>query len=327
MTGWRRSVVPVVLAVLVGGSAAPATASEKVEGRELFRFADLEIIESSGLVDRGDEVLTVNDSGAGAVLYAVDPTTGETVRRTTYTSDDVVDVEALSPGPRRSVYVGDIGDNAAVRESVAVYRIRPGSPRATRFDLVYPGGPRDAEALLVHPRDGRVFVVSKTVFGGTVYVAPNPAAGQTTRLRRFAQVEGLVTDGAFLPDGRRVVLRSYGTASVYSFPGFDLLGTVTLPSQRQGEGISVGRDGRVLLSSEGRNAPVLEIQLPVSLVAPSASSEPTPPESPRPHDTGAQPSDGVLAGGEGGLFSRGRWLLGGAALAAVVGAAIVVRRR
>ena len=34
--------------------------------------------------------------------------------------------------------------------------------------LEYPSGPADAEALLAHPDDGRLFVVTKDVFGGTV---------------------------------------------------------------------------------------------------------------------------------------------------------------
>ena len=124
---------------------------------------------------------------------------------------------------------------------------------APRYTFTYPDGPHDAETLLVHPRTGRLFVVTKSVFGGTVYAAPGRprAGGQPNRLKAFARVTGLVTDGTFLPDGRRVVLRTYGTATVYTFPGFAPIGTVGLPQQRQGEGISVSRTGRVLVSSEG----------------------------------------------------------------------------
>ena len=39
--------------------------------------------------------------------------------------------------------------------------------RATASTLEYPTGPADAEALLAHPRDGRLVVVTKDVFGGT----------------------------------------------------------------------------------------------------------------------------------------------------------------
>ena len=78
----------------------------------------------------------------------------------------------------------------------------------------------------------------------------------------FARVTGLVTDGTFFPDGKRVLLRTYGTATVYTFPGFAPIGTVRLPQQRQGEGISVSRTGRVLISSEGPHSDVLQVSLP-----------------------------------------------------------------
>lgn len=276
MTGWAS-------AAAVAGLVA-ATVPSSV----LFAFADREIAESSGLVDRGGVVYTVNDSGSGPVLYGVDPATGATTSRTTYTGDEVVDVEALAPGRRGTVWVGDIGDNGASRDSVAVYRVRPGTDTSQRFDLTYPDGPRDAEGLLAHPRTGRVFVVSKTVFGGTVYAVPADARpGRTTTMRRFAQVPGLVTDGAFLPDGRHVVLRGYGTATVYTFPGFEPTGTVDLPSQRQGEAISIGADGRVLLSSEGVGSEVLEIELPRRLTADTSA---TPTATPTEAETSDEPA-------------------------------------
>jgi hypothetical protein len=126
-----------------------------------------------------------------------------------------------------------------------------------------------------------LFVVSKSVFGGTVYAAPRRLRDdEPNRLRPFAQVAGLVTDGAFLPDGEHVLLRTYGTASVYTFPGFELVGTVRLPRQRQGEGVSVSPSGRVLLSSEGVRAEVLEVTLPAALTR--ADEAPATPPGPAP---------------------------------------------
>jgi hypothetical protein len=156
--------------------------------------------------------------------------------------------------------------------------VRPGHRDAPRFTLRYPDGSHDAETLLVHPRTGRVFVVTKSPFGGTVYAAPSRLdEGGINRLRVFAHVGGLVTDGSFYPDGRHLVLRTYGTASVYTFPGFALTGTVRLPAQPQGEGISVSASDRVLLSSEGVHADVLQVRLPRSLVATAPVSRPSGP--------------------------------------------------
>jgi hypothetical protein len=275
VTGWRSRAAALVLAgpVLVpvllpgpapaayGGSGDP---DDPVPSRTLFVLEGDDVFESSGLVDRGRVVFTNNDSGDDAVVYGVDSRTGRTVSRTTY-ADSVEDVEALAPGPGGTVWAGDTGDNRERRDDVQVYRVQP----------------RDGETLLVHPRTGRVLVVSKSVFGGTVYAAPpRLRAGSTpNRMRKFAQVAGLVTDGTFFPDGRHVLLRTYGTASVYTYPGFELVGTVTLPAQPQGEGISVSRTGRVLVSSEGVHADVLQVTLPPRLtaeLAPDASPPATP---------------------------------------------------
>jgi hypothetical protein len=280
MTGWASA------AAGLAGLVAAAVPSSV-----LFTFADPEIAESSGLVDAASVVYTVNDSGSGPVLYGVDPATGRTATRTTYTSDDVVDVEALAPGRGGTVWVGDVGDNGADRDGVALYRVRPGGTGdAARLDLRYPDGPRDAETLLAHPRTGRLFVVSKNVFGGTVYaVPPGARPGAPVTMRPFAQVPGLVTDGAFLPDGEHVVLRGYGTATVLTFPAFEVTGTVDLPEQRQGEAISAGRAGRVLVSSEGVGTDVLRVRLPGHLTTPAP--EPTPSPS-----SAAEPSGRPTAG-------------------------------
>lgn len=313
MTGWRSRTGALACVTLLAVASPAGAADDTVDHQTLFRFADPAIAESSGLVDAGQVVYTVNDSGAGPVLYAVDAATGETTGVTTYSHDAVEDVEALAPGRAGTVWVADIGDNATSREQVSLYRVRPGRGDAPRYDLRYPDGPRDAEALLVHPRNGRVFVVSKTVFGGTVYEAAHLDAGTSIRLRPFAQVPGLVTDGAFFPDGRHVLLRSYGTASIYSFPDFDLLDTVTLPAQRQGEAVAIGADGRILLSSEGVHAPVLEVTLPATLAATVAG-------------TPASATDAPGAPSETGSGVDPWWLLGGAAVLAVLAGLVVATR-
>src|SRR5205085_6520149 len=124
-------------------------------------------------------------------------------------------------------------------------------------------------------RDQRVFVVSKSPFGGTVYAAPRTLRGDAeNRLQVFAHVAGLVTDGTFFPDGKHVLLRTYGTASVYTFPAFQPVGTVTLPAQSQGEGISLSATGRVLVSSEGAGTDVLRVDLPRALTTPGPGASP-----------------------------------------------------
>ena len=328
-----RSVLLAVGLLLLGGTSGAAATPERPP-RVVLTFADPAIDESSGLVDAGPVMHTVNDSGDGPRIYTVDKRTGRTVATTTYTSDEVVDVEALAPGRRGGVWVGDTGDNRAVRPSVAVYRVpvlggRVGSRvGSTRFDLVYPDSAHDAEALLVHPRTGRLFVVTKALLAGTVFRAPATLrSGRLNRLTPVATAPGLVTDGAFLPDGRHLVLRDYRQASVYTFPGFRLLRTVTLPPQNQGEGIAVSPAGEVTISTEGAHSAVQQVFLP-------ALPDPTPKSHPPGSDEPALPGSGNpalpdsenpalpdsenpasgpgWAGGDGAWFAAGLLALGAA---------------
>ena len=322
MTGSRRAALA-ALVLLLGVAPAAAADGTLVPSQKLFTFQGHDVYESSGLVDRGSIVWTNNDSGDQAVIYGVDPRTGRTVEKTKY-AGSVSDVEAIAPGSHGTIWAGDIGDNQARRDDVAVYRVTPGHDGdAPTYPLVYPDGPHNAEALLVQPRTQRVFVVTKSAFGGTVFVAPRDLReGRENRLRPFARVAGLVTDGTFYPDGRHVLLRTYGTASVYTFPAFELVGTVTLPAQPQGEGISVSQSGRVLVSSEGAQTDVLQVGLPASLTEPSrspvASPSGPPPDTkgPAPMPEDARPARsagewvviglvGLVIGGLGWLTLRG----------------------
>ena len=279
------------VAALVSTSfTVPVAAEARVE--QVVRFVDPAIDESSGLVDLGDTLLTVNDSGDDAVVYVVDKASGETVGRTTY-AEEVIDVEAMALGPDGDVWVGDIGDNRAHRVSVAVYRLPPVTPgdrtvTAERFDLVYSGGPRDAETLLVHPETGRLGVVSKGLFAGEVYEAPRRLwSDRPNRLRRVGRVGGLVTDGAWFDDGRHLVLRDYGDAEVYDSEGWRSLGRIRMPDQPQAEGLAVEPSGtRVLVSSEGAGEPLYSVAVPPALLRAMAPATETA-TAPAPEGEGA----------------------------------------
>src|SRR4051795_2955258 len=189
-----------VAAVAITGAVLLARDRPPVE--VAFAFQDKAIQESSGLVMTGGTVLTINDSGEeDAVVYVVNPRTGQTVGHTTYSTDHVADVEAVTTGPGGSIWVGDIGDNGADRDHVSVYELPPveageHTVTARRYDLVYSDGPRDAETLLVDPRTGRLHVVTKGLFGGRVYEGPPTLrTDRPNVLRPVARAGGLATDG------------------------------------------------------------------------------------------------------------------------------------
>lgn len=274
-----------LIALLLAGPAGPAVAApaatdpgpEPAIAHEVVTsFSDDRIDEASGLVVRDGRLFTVNDSGDGPHLYEVDLRTGKTLGVTTFADDDPEDVEALAAGSGDAIWVGDIGDNRGVRSSITVHRFVPpaggGRVAAARFRLEYPDRPQDAETLLVHPRTGRVHVVTKSFGrGGTVYRAPrrlDPAA--TNLLEVMGRVPGFLTDGTFLPDGERILLRSYGGAAVHAYPSLEQELTFPLPPQEQGEAVAVGDDGRVYVTSEGRGAEVLALDLPSAQEAEAA---------------------------------------------------------
>ena len=278
----RLAALVVAVPFLLGTAAASADGGDVV-----FRFEDPAIVESSGLVVQDGLFLTTNDSGDSGRVFAVDPASGRTVGVTTWAAQPV-DVEALAPAGPGHVWVGDIGDNSASRASVEVARVPVGAVQrdasATTYELGYPDGPHDAETLLVHPVTGRVYVATKDVFGGALYAAPDELHQGLNQLARLGKVLPLATDGAFFPDGQHLVLRDYGRAVVYTFPGLEEVGELDLPEQQQGEGIAVDADGAVFVGSEGRRAPVLEVPLPAPVRAalrePAAASSPSPTPSP-----------------------------------------------
>lgn len=256
---------------------------------EVCTPTDPALDEISGLVIDGDTLVTTNDSGDGPVLYVLDAATCET-RRTVSWSGTATDVEALAPLGPGHVLVADIGDNTRSRSSISVAAVRLSDGATTTHELRYPDGPHDAEAVLVQPGTRRVLIVTKEVFGGTVYAArlPATASDRPVRLRPQGRALPLVTDGAFL-DGGHLVLRNYGRAVVYAYPDLTAVGEVPLPAQRQGEALAV--DGKALLvASEGVGMPVLRVRVPTAIV--DAMSVPTPGPEPTPT---ASPTTGVEA--------------------------------
>jgi hypothetical protein len=278
-----------VVPFLMGAAAAP-----KHPGHASFSFADPEIVESSGLALRDGLFVTTNDSGDRGRVFTVDPATGKTVGVTSW-ADDPTDVEALAPAGDGEVWVGDIGDNGRSRSSLTVARVPvgPGFRTVTppTFELTYPDGAADAETLLANPRSGRLYVATKDIFGGVLYAAPKHlSADGPNRLRERGSVLAVATDGAFFPDGRHLIVRNYTSAAVYTFPGLEMVDAFPLPDEHQGEGIAVAQDGRVYVSSEGQDQPVLRAPLSAAVRKALAAPRPSPSSSPSPDQPSGQPS-------------------------------------
>lgn len=267
MADGRRIAIAVCVSVpfLLGAAAGARDAPDQA-----FRFTDPDIVESSGLVALpaaagGGQVVTTNDSGDSGRVFTVDASTGSTVGVTSWTPQPT-DVEALAPAGPGHVWVGDIGDNQHERSSIEVLRIPVGRGDRTAppetYELVYPDGAYDAEALLSHPVTGQLFVITKGVFSGAVYAAPQPLRpDRANLLEEVGEAPGIVTDATFLPGGGGVVMRTYGAAHLAAFPSWQPVSSLDLPQQDQGEGVTVaGR--QLLISTEGARSRVLRVALP-----------------------------------------------------------------
>lgn len=295
----RRQWLSAALLLVLAAALPRASGAGYGSAQLLCKFRDPEVSESSGIASssRSDRFFfTHNDSGDQARFFAVD-LNGRTVAVFTVPGAKNVDWEDMArtrdEQGRSVLYFADIGDNAAQRGSVQLYRVpepevnpdRPGQSRATEpaetFTLQYPDGPRDAESLLSAP-DGRLYVVSKSPAGSSVYAAPHPlVAGQVNRLRRVGGIQWLLlpggqggvrtqlrrllaTGGAISPNGRKLVIRTYADAYEWDLPGGDVAAglkanprRVPLPPMSQGEAITYTRDGKGLwTSTEGEGGSV-----------------------------------------------------------------------
>jgi hypothetical protein len=259
------------------------------------------ISESSGLVASRltpGAYWTHNDSGDGPFIYSFD-TRGDSLGIFRVTGAQARDWEdiAIGPGPQPDkayLYIGDIGDNNSVRPDVVVYRVpepaltpdtrkltkaKPGTTEpAEGIRLRYPDGSHDAEALLVHPVTGHIYIVIKLLISDpAVYEAAPPfTAGKTITMTRIGTVHvpslfgGVITGGDVSPDGRRVALCDY-------FQGYELVLRAgsndfndiwkqrmigfDLGKRKQGESIAYRSDGKALLAtSEGRGSPLIQVE-------------------------------------------------------------------
>jgi hypothetical protein len=289
-------------APLGAAGAAPTTARLTASGTSYSldrALKDSRISESSGLArsTRSPGVLfTHNDSGDGPRVFA-GGAHGRTRAVLTLKGASAVDWEDISSGPNHTLWVADIGDNSWNRRQVSVYAftepttstLASATVGATRYNFTYPDGPRNAEALMVNPVTGRLYIVSKSSTGGAIYAAPSTLSTRSTNtLAKVANAPSNVTAASFAPDARSFVLGTYTQAHIYSKMGGDAT-TVAAPSTRQGESMEIDRtSSSLLVGSEGLDSPVYRMPLPAAPTptrTPTSTPTPTPTPSPTPTPT------------------------------------------
>jgi hypothetical protein len=215
-------------------------------------------------------LLWVHNDGRRSELYLVS-TNGQLYGTFIFgqAATDFEDI-AIGPGPAGIdyVHVGDIGDNAVARTEVQVFRFA--EPNMTQpvndliaanetvITLTYPDGAHDAEALLVDPISGDLFVVTKEAGAFRTYKATQAQlnSGELVQLTLALSGNfGPVSGGDISPDGTQIILRHEDEARLWQRkPGDSVeaalarasekIPVIATPSEPNGEGVTFAPDSR-----------------------------------------------------------------------------------
>jgi len=127
---------------------------------------------------------------------------------------------AVGPGPGGNsyIYIGEIGDNAAVHNEIFIYRI-PEPTKLTpesevkpeKIKLRYPGGARDAETLMVDPISGDIYIISKRDKNNNIYCLPvarfNEKEAELEKVGELNFTSSVAGD--ISSDGNQILIKSY----------------------------------------------------------------------------------------------------------------------
>ncbi|MGI8410011.1 MAG: hypothetical protein ACR2M8_09060 [Pyrinomonadaceae bacterium] len=259
-----------------------------------------EITESSGLAAsrcRADVLWTHNDSGDGAYIFAMNSKGAHlgTWKVKNAENTDWEDIAAFKDGNGTCfLYICDIGNtNKLERTEHKIYRVlEPDvsaenksstrkSPLQTEAAQLmrfrYSDTPHDAETLMVEPKSGDIYVLTKGSREASAVYKLKPVfaseallkADKLSDLALPAVPNGLLTGGSISPDGLRMILCDYSAGYEFTLPlgagSFDDIWkqksvVVNIGDRKQGEAISYSSDGNsVFATSEKKNAPIIEI--------------------------------------------------------------------
>jgi len=207
------------------------------------------ISEASGLTSskiRPGNFFWINDSGNSAEIHAT-LENGTAVKTVALSGFSNSDFEAMASGPcprsaaETCIYIGDIGDGIGWRSTFKIgifsesdfwnsSRISP----LTTISFNYPGGGRNAEAMIVTPK-GEMIIMTKED-DGTSEIYSLDLAGKIKKISTL-NLNGIVsedrignapkvTDAALSPDGTSVLLLTY--SDILSVPLQKLISPVRL---------------------------------------------------------------------------------------------------
>jgi hypothetical protein len=231
-----------------------------------------------------------NDSGSAPQVFVLASTGKELGRLCPIggMNDDWEDI-GIGPCPSGScIYVGDIGDNHLARSNYGVYRVAEpsvsadagalGSLEAEYFPFTYDDGPHNAEALVVHPESGRVYVIRKEAGTAPVFEVPIVSSGKDAPPATAARVGDIpmrsgefVTGADISPCGNALLVRTNQgllelrspDAAPASVDALVLANAKDVPvaTEIQGEAVTYVASGRgYITGSERASGPAIALQ-------------------------------------------------------------------
>ncbi len=264
------------------------------------RIESADITESSGLAAslcQPNVYWTHNDSGNDAFIFAMTPK-GKSLGTWRVTDAKNVDWEDMAAYKAVDgtcyLYLGDIGNNKLDRPQLRIYRVKEptlsnassGSNEknplqtepAEAVSFKYSDTPHNAETLLVQPKNGDVYVLTKRLDGPSSIFKLSPQFGsdQTIVAEKIGEVSvpsvpnGLLTGGDISPDGSRVILCDYSSGyelKLAAAARFDEIWKsrpipVDLGNRKQGEAVTFSPDGKAIFAtSEKKNAEIFEVTM------------------------------------------------------------------
>ena len=278
-----------VVALLATPARAAVTFADAVNFGTVTAF---EITEASGIVASRQNpgvLWTHNDNGYPGHVFGLS-TNGALLAHYFVPNVFFGDFEDIAIGPGSSpqhqyIYLGDIGDNSISRSEIrvvrfpepSVYAYQAANPRydavpiAQEIVLTYPDGPHDAEALMVDPITGDLFIATKQDPDAMLYRATRAQldAGGPIQLTfiRTMSFSGFRSVGAgdISWDGRLIAMRRNGRAWVWSRSASQTVGdalaasgtTAPVATEENGEGIGFHATGLGYFTvSEGFQPPI-----------------------------------------------------------------------
>jgi len=193
-----------------------------------------ELSETSGLTFVNGVLYTHNDSGDEPRIYIISQETGAVLSSFIIDGVEAHDWESIHHDETH-LYIGDIGNNNGNRtdlcilkvpfpsitsESVTAEKIFYTYADQTDFSSRYNNNDYDAEAFIVIEDSIYIFTKNWTDLKTKIYRLPKVAGTHVAELIGELNVEGLVTDAAFNPETKDIILLGYNYNAWGSYLSF-----------------------------------------------------------------------------------------------------------